>query len=130
MNEKGKNIIKKSNLNAGRDIHVGDKIVNIYNTQEDANETSFSKQNTLQVRDLIGKNKIKKSLELLLKYTKVADDDLYNQMVQQSQRWNQLQKNLLLGLISNEDASIISARIVMALLNIVNELEELNPSSK
>lgn len=122
-------MISNSSLNAGRDIHVGDKIVNIYKTVEDKDKTigaSLTIEKITQVRTFISKNRIKNALEFLLEYTRKADDDLYNQVIQQSQRWNQLQKNKMLGLLSNEQAGIISARIVMSLLNVLNELEELN----
>lgn len=112
------NTIKDSN------VHVGDKIINVYHSQEKATETgSNTGQIAKRVKDLVAKSKIKQALEILLTNKAVMDEDLNNAVIQQSQRWNNLKKDEMLGVISSEKADILRNRIVYAILGIANELE-------
>lgn len=122
--KKNKNIVSKSNLSANGDLHIGD-IIHIHKVKEIpvSDRKKLLKTEIEHLRILISKNKIKECLELILAYSKEFDKDLYTQAIQQSQRWNNMQKDKSLGLINYEEASKITNRLVYAILGIVNELQ-------
>lgn len=103
--------------------HFGD-IINIQQTQKEAvsEPQKINTEKTELIHDLIKRSKIKPALEELLKISKAADEDLHEQILQQSARWNSLTKDERLGIISRSDAEVVRGRIVYALLGIVREL--------
>lgn len=120
--EKNKNALIKSKLSAKGDIHVGD-IIHIHNVPDNGTK-KISKTETEELRKLISSNKVKKCLESLLVLSKGVDEDLYNQALHQSQRWNEMKKDRMLGLASFEESGLISTRIVYAVLGMIDELEK------
>ena len=121
-----KNIVSDGKIEAGGNVHIGD-IVNVYKAEGavEADKTSLPTQTAEEIRKKIARSRIKQALEQLLVETKKRDEDLYQQMLQQSERWNNLQKDERLGLTTYEQAGVIRARIVSGLLGIVQELEDL-----
>ena len=124
-NKQSKNIVYNSSINSGGDTHIGD-IINIHQVKEEneASSQNFNVEESQNLKVLISKNKIKKALELLIGFTGKNDKDLYNQVIGQSQRWNNLQEEKRKGIISSERESILSNRIIYAILGILDELEK------
>ena len=120
-----KNTVNQSSIKIeSGNIHIGD-IVNIHNKKEEKPDSNkITPKIAREIQNLIANNKIKKALEQLLKHAQLVHEDLHSQIIQQSQRWNELAKNEMLGILSTSEAGVIRNRIVYSLLGITKELGE------
>lgn len=118
-----KNTSKDSQLSAGGNIHMGD-IINIHYVPQTSttNTSDLSALSSEELNDLILNGKIKTALEALIIQTKARDEDLYEEVILQAQRWNRLKKDSRLEIITSEQARVINNRIVRGIIEIVKEL--------
>lgn len=124
-NEKTKNAVTGgSNVTAGGNVHIGD-IVHIHEVKKEAagKETKITSEKVEEIRNYIKRSRIKNALEEMLKVAEETDEDLHDQIIVQSERWNKLQKDERLGIISMSDAGVVRTRIVNNLISLLHELE-------
>ena len=76
-------------------------------------------------QQLIAKGKTEKAVELLLEYTESNDfSDVYNELILQSGKLSNVEREKRLGTRSSSDISVETARINNALLSIISDLKE------
>jgi TIR domain/Effector-associated domain 11 len=75
------------------------------------------------ITKLISENKIDQAINYLLELTK-DEDDVKIQVIGQSAKLKDLRKKELLGILDNRDIELAQAKIVYALLEIINELKQ------
>lgn len=79
----------------------------------------------IQIKKLIGEGKLKKALEVSLEILKASqEDDLYNSLLLLSSRYNSLQRNETMGIISATESSKSKNQITYSLLSILSEIEK------
>jgi len=71
---------------------------------------------------LIGNGKLGNAIELMLRYLKDKDEDLYNQFILLSSRNKSLKRQLNMGLLDSRSAQVQRAQITYSLLEISNDL--------
>lgn len=120
--KKSKNVLSNNSIIVGRDLHVGDKF-NLSTSKKHTNSTPNAVSTLTAIREEIAKDKIKKAIKMLLIFPKLKDEDLRNEILHQSRRWNHLKKKERLGTISDENAGLTFNRIIKSLLEIINDLE-------
>lgn len=136
-----KNVVAGENkINAGGNINIGDKNTEIKNEAENIYQAEVinitqviekgrtdsgrrTPQSLSEVNNLVQSNKIKQALEHLLQYTKNRDNEYFNQVTLLTARWNRLQTDIRSGVISRDAASVEYSRIVVGVVDIVNELD-------
>ncbi len=124
-NKNTKNTVSgSSKVNAGGNVHIGD-IINIHQVQKETPliQGKLNAETAKNIRNLIKRSKVKDALEELLKISETTDADLHDQIISQSERWNKLQKDERLGILSSSEGSVIRNRIVYNLLGFVTEME-------
>ena len=121
-----KNTVSNSKISAGGDVHIGD---NSYSNSKDqkGKKASFDLKeiNWDQIHQKISKGRIKKALDILISASKAIDADLYNEVIQQSERWSRLQEELRLNLITREEEERLINRVVRSLILVVDELKSM-----
>lgn len=80
--------------------------------------------NFQKLRNSISNGQIDTALRLLLDYVKHRDDDLYNNVILISGNYNRIAKDNILGLMSREEYSMESNRVVYSILEIIKIIEE------
>ncbi len=139
--ENSKNVIQGSNISIGGNAHIGDKTEigkkyevkevggNVYIAEtiniEQASSThglplKSPELNTLKSE--VMKNNIKPAIKMLLAHSS-HDQDLNNQIILLASRWNQLQREKNMNIISKSQANIEYNRIRAALLDTIDEME-------
>lgn len=81
-----------------------------------------------QIEQLIAKDNIAQAIEALLKFSKERKRKWYEATLMQSGHYEHLKRDKLSGTISNEEASIRSARIKQALLEILRNASSQSPA--
>jgi Na+/phosphate symporter len=119
---KSKNVVSDSRIEAGGNIHIGDIINNITEQVSSNPAGSISSDTVNQLRNLIADNRIDPAVDQMLSLAKDADEELYNQVLLQSQRWKKLKRENRMGLLTSSAAGIEQNRIVNGLLEILSEL--------
>ncbi len=122
-----KNIIKDSQLEAGGNIHVGDKVTNIYNQvnpleSSQPSSPSEKKNKTKEIEQLIEKGKIRTAIDQLLEYFEDRDEDLYQELLLLASRHNNFRKQELLGLNPAEESRLEKNQIIRALIEYLGEM--------
>lgn len=78
-----------------------------------------------QIRNLIAQGKLKNAIEVSLEILKASqEDDLYNSLLLLSSRYNSLQRNETMGIISDTESSKSKNQITYSLLSILSEIEK------
>jgi Na+/phosphate symporter len=119
---KSKNVVSDSRIEAGGNIHIGDIINNITEQVSSNPAGSISSDTVNQLRNLIADNRIDPAVDQMLSLAKDADEELYNQVLLQSQRWKKLKRENRMGLLTSSEAGIEQNRVVNGLLEILSEL--------
>jgi hypothetical protein len=124
-NSGNKNTISNSNIQAGGNVHIGD--VNIHQHISGPNPElpktpSQVSDLTQDLRNQVGKGRIKQVLEKMLDMTR-DDQDLQNTVILLSQRWNNLKREERMGVIGRSEASVTNNRITMSILDLLNDLD-------
>lgn len=104
-------------------IIMGD-MVNITQIIKESSSGSQKPVNQIkeEIRKAIQSGRVKTGLELLLKLTK-DDMDYQNTAIQLSARWNELQKGIIRGTISQEQINVQQNRIIHAILETVDLMD-------
>ena len=119
---KSKDVVSDSRIEAGGNIHIGDIINNITEQVSSNPAGSISSDTVNQLRNLIADNRIDPAVDQMLRLAKDADEELYNQVLMQSQRWKKLKRENRMDLLTSSEAGIEQNRIVNGLLEILSEL--------
>ena len=77
-----------------------------------------------EIRNMIASNKIELAISALTNDAKTADKELYNMVLMQSGKFNDLKKKQRMGIIETSEANMMMNQINAALLDIISELEE------
>ncbi len=80
-----------------------------------------------ELKRLIGEGKTKKAIQRLLLITK-DDNDLHQEVIIQSARFEEMTRNSRMGIASHEENNISRARVNSALLDIISRLDNTNTS--
>lgn len=129
QNSGNKNTISNSQITAGGNVQIGDSNIthhHYYQPQENANKedatASPTPEKVRQIRDLVGRNKLKEVFDQLQKMTE-GDNDLHTQVIGLLKRWNALEREQRIGIISRSEASVESNKITISILELLNELQ-------
>ncbi len=76
-----------------------------------------------QLRELIASGEEEEALEKLLALADAQGEEIHELILHSSNRYQKLHRNLLIGNISREEASVAMAKITQSLLDIVDEIE-------
>ncbi len=124
-----KNVIKDSTISASGNIHIGDKVTNVYQNQPLNEEVKEEKKATNEVatkaKNLIAKSKVSQAIDLL-ENSIDKEEDLYNELVQQAQKWNKLKKEERLMIINSSESNLRNNQIVNGLLGVITELKKMD----
>lgn len=120
-----KNVIKGSTISTTGNVHIGDHITNVYQNKpvDTSKESKTTSEIVEEARNLIAKSKVDKAIDLLKNYID-KEEDLYNELVQQSQKWNKLKKEERLIVISASEANLRNNQIVNGLLGVITDLKK------
>jgi len=80
--------------------------------------------NFQNLRRSISQGQTETALRLLMEYVKGRNDDLYNNVLLISSRFNRISKDNILGIISRENYAMENNQIVYSILEIIKILEE------
>ena len=111
-------------MKAGGNIQIGDQ-VHKHVTPDEKEPSSTGSVDWEQVYDQIKRGRIKPAIDTLIPLAKAKDADLYNEVIQQSERWNRLQGEIRLQLNSRDDEERLTNRIVKSLIMVVDELKSM-----
>lgn len=139
--EKSKNVVQGSTISVGGNFHLGDQtnIGKNYEVRDTAGNVYIADTINIEqavsthgapldgkelnaVKMQVVQNKIKPALNTLLEHS-AHDQDLNNQVVLLASRWNQLQKEKNMNIISKNHADIEYNRIRAALLDTIDEMD-------
>jgi hypothetical protein len=139
--EKSKNVVQGSTISVGGNFHLGDQtnIGKNYEVRDTAGNVYIADTINIEqaasthgapldgkelnaVKMQVVQNKIKPALNTLLEHS-AHDQDLNNQVVLLASRWNQLQKEKNMNIISKSHADIEYNRIRAALLDTIDEMD-------
>jgi hypothetical protein len=125
-----KNIVKGSTIKAGGDFRLGDdvfsgnenvQIIHNYFGGKKASDAPASGIKA-EVQKLISEGKTEKAIEVLLDAPAI-EDDLHTQILLQSGRMNHLNRQVNKGVLSDDQSKAERAKINVALLALVKEIE-------
>ncbi|MEO1260628.1 MAG: hypothetical protein AAFZ15_17660 [Bacteroidota bacterium] len=135
------NVISDSNISVGANLHLGDKnkIAKNFDLKDNQGQIYFA--NTIniekaasakadrlksaalsEVKMQVLKNRIKPALETLLEHS-AYDLEWQNQIILLASRWNQLESEKNMSIVTKGQANMETNRIRAALLNIIDEME-------
>ena len=80
--------------------------------------------NFQNLRRSISQGQTETALRLLMEYVKDRNDDLYNNVLLISSRFNRISKDNILGIISRENYAMENNQIVYSILEVIKILEE------
>lgn len=139
--ENSKNVVQGNTISVGGNFHLGDQtnIGKKYEVRDTAGNVYIADTINIEqatsahgapldgkelnaVKMQVVQNKIKPALNTLLEHT-AHDQDLNNQVVLLASRWNQLQKEMNMNIISKSHANIEYNRIRAALLDTIDEMD-------
>ncbi len=75
-----------------------------------------------KIKTLVASGKVEDALNEMFKFTQDTNEDAHNQIVQLSGEWKQLARKIRIGIIGNADASIERNKIVLGILDLLQEL--------
>lgn len=105
-------------------IHIGD-IINIQQVVASAPaqpvSPSIRSANMEQIQNLLSQSRIKEAIEEMLRWSKGESTQLHNQVILLAGRWNRLQNQRMMGIISYQQGSIEENRIVADLLSVIEK---------
>lgn len=87
-------------------------------------KNEFFAKKVKQIQNLVSKNEITTALSLLLESKDFINEDLYIQILQLSQRWEKLEKEKFLSIISSNDAELRNNQLVYNLSIILSKLKK------
>lgn len=126
-NFSNKNAVENSHLQTEKgNIHIGD-VTNVYHGVGSSGASSSSSLNEMQSikKDLeqeIAQGNIGKVIDELLKYFEDENEDLYQEVLVLSAKWNRLEKERRLGLSSVSENNLVDSKIINSLLHYLNQL--------
>ncbi len=123
MPESYKNNVKDSTLNAGGNMHIGD-IINFNLSREVFTEEGLlTKEIKEGIKLLISKGDMEKAIDLLLGHAKQLDNSIFNELISIARQWEELQRDVRIGVLSSDEKFRLSSKITFALLNSADALQ-------
>jgi len=77
-----------------------------------------------ECKELVAKGKVDKAIKKIMPICQQTDEDIYNQVLMLSGRNEALKKEMMMGLISGDNAKRTQAQITYALLQTLDDLED------
>ena len=82
-----------------------------------------------KMRQLISQGKTEAALDQTAQWLQGRDNDLSNTLLLLQSQWNQNKRNERMGIVSHQELSITTNRIIHSLLSILNDVEDLERSA-
>ncbi|MBK8565061.1 MAG: 5'-methylthioadenosine/S-adenosylhomocysteine nucleosidase [Saprospiraceae bacterium] len=117
-----KNVVTSSTISAQGNVHIGDTVNHHYPGNAQPTAMNIVQEQKKAITKLVSQARIEKALEQLSALGTTQDEDFNLEVVSLSQRWAKLQKESRLGLLSTSESTQQNNQIVMALLNLLNQV--------
>ena len=112
------NVIQDSNINAGGNVHIG----NVYNYY--GKPPTEVNSDLEEIRTLISKNRVEKAIEGLSEIARAKGPDALGEVQLLANRWEELQRQSRMGLVSYDQATTHRNQVVHSLLQAIQSLEK------
>ena len=114
--------INATNITVGKNSVISDNEAAKKIIYDIKKKLKFNKFSTRELKELLSKNKIEEVIKILTESFELQNDDnKFNSITIITSRWNQLKENSIKGMISFEETSIETLKIINTLIQIIDE---------
>lgn len=114
-----KNTMLHSNIHAGGNVIIGD--VHHHHAEAAINAPTQSHP-AAQLQRLIGSGELGKAIAELAVYAEKNHSDLHQEILQLSGRWETLQRNIRMGVLSTDEATVERNRVSALMLQMIGQI--------
>jgi len=124
--EKNKNILHNSQIQAGNNVHIGDIIHQGHHSSGVAVGSSEGsvEQFIEGLQNMVARGKSKEAIPKLCHFAKTNNPALHEPALHLSDRWKDFERKSLMGMLSQSEQTVARSQITAALLNLIGQLRE------